>query len=283
MNAGGGGYYGALGIRALWIIGDENVWRGFTTIVRWSRGKPLPGQGIGSQGKKHRPLVFGVVVGLAMLISSIPFVAIRKAGTKVHFIVNGTLGCLLCLFTVILRWKKLSGTTKFSRASVDRDIQHTDDEATMGNKIVKVRRLAGRSPAAVITSILASWFTGGPSLSRILVHPTTMAAQNTGSTSLPSPTTPIPADASSLRCPESDLRVPEANLQPQAPPVTHTASRTGNSSELHRLVSYTHPYTPPDTPSSTTTEFFDLSPIDGDELQEHDVELEGRFDFLNLA
>ncbi|KAF1964562.1 hypothetical protein BU23DRAFT_630936 [Bimuria novae-zelandiae CBS 107.79] len=136
MNAGGGGYYGALGIRALWIIGDENVWRGFTTIVRWSRGKPLPGQGIGSQGKKHRPLVFGVVVGLAMLISSIPFVAIRKAGTKVHFIVNGTLGCLLCLFTVILRWKKLSGTTKFSRASVDRDIQHTDDEATMGNKIV---------------------------------------------------------------------------------------------------------------------------------------------------
>ncbi|KAF1964561.1 hypothetical protein BU23DRAFT_575597 [Bimuria novae-zelandiae CBS 107.79] len=109
-----------------------------------------------------------------------------------------------------------------------------------------------------------------------------MAAQNTGSTSLPSPTTPIPADASSLRCPESDLRVPEANLQPQAPPVTHTASRTGNSSELHRLVSYTHPYTPPDTPSSTTTEFFDLSPIDGDELQEHDVELEGRFDFLNV-
>ncbi|KAF1971132.1 hypothetical protein BU23DRAFT_570133 [Bimuria novae-zelandiae CBS 107.79] len=102
-----------------------------------------------------------------------------------------------------------------------------------------------------------------------------MAVQNTGSTSLPSPTTSIPADASSLR-------VPEANLQPQVPPITHTASRTGSISELHRLIPYTHPYTPPDTPSSTTTEFFDLSPIDGDELQEHDVELGGRFDFLNV-
>ncbi|KAF2686238.1 hypothetical protein K458DRAFT_387243 [Lentithecium fluviatile CBS 122367] len=45
MNVGGGGYFGTLGIRALWTMGNQDVWLGIKTIVRWSRGKPLPVKG----------------------------------------------------------------------------------------------------------------------------------------------------------------------------------------------------------------------------------------------
>jgi hypothetical protein len=111
MSGGGSGYYGTLGIRYLWTISSlsvpqgfvEGVCRGFKEIVRLSQGKPpsvdglpvdgLPAEGVSGRAastglKRPRPLISGVAVGIAALISLIPFAVIQKAGIKVHFIVS---------------------------------------------------------------------------------------------------------------------------------------------------------------------------------------------------